>query len=141
MLKAVKNYNVEAATRKGKPNAFGYFTQISWYAFVRRIQKENKQQEIKLKYLAESGIEEFLIDADEDPAVSKAVQSFVDSLRKRIDDVKEKDRKIDEKIKRGQAIDELSQMSQDMGLYDLHEQKEADSELSAFFQHWDRLWS
>ena len=95
-LNAVGNYNIEAATRKGKPNAFGYFTQISWFAFIRRIKKEKKQQDVKLKYLAESGLEEFMIDADEDPQVAKVVQSFVDNLRRRIDDVKEKDAKVDQ---------------------------------------------
>mgnify|MGYP005663081991 FL=1 len=30
-LKAIGNYNLEAATRTGKPNAFAYFTQITWY--------------------------------------------------------------------------------------------------------------
>ena len=48
-LKAIENYDIEAATRSGKPNAFAYFTQISWYAFLRRIQKEKKQQDIKMK--------------------------------------------------------------------------------------------
>ena len=43
-LKAIGNYNLEAATRTGKPNAFAYFTQITWYAFLRRITKEKKQQ-------------------------------------------------------------------------------------------------
>ena len=59
-LKAIENYNLEAATRSGKPNAFSYFTQISWYAFLRRIAKEKKQQDIKAKYIAQSGIEEFI---------------------------------------------------------------------------------
>ena len=59
-LKAILNYNIESATRTGKPNAFAYFTQISWYAFLRRIEKEKKQQDIKLRYIAQSGIEEFL---------------------------------------------------------------------------------
>jgi methyl-accepting chemotaxis protein len=95
-LRAVQNYDIDAATRKGKPNAFGYFTQISWYAFLRRIQKEKKQQDVKLKFLAESGLEEFMVDPNEDPQVAKAVQSFVDNLRRRIDDVKEKDEKIKE---------------------------------------------
>ena len=93
-LKALANYNVEAATRGGKPNAFGYFTQISWYAFLRRIQKEKRQQDLKLKYIAESGLDEFMVDPDEDPAVAKAVQGFVDNLRRRIDDVKTKDDKF-----------------------------------------------
>ena len=50
-LRAVHNYNLEVATRTGKPNAFAYFTQISWFAFLRRIAKEKKQQDVKLKYL------------------------------------------------------------------------------------------
>ena len=58
-LKAISNYNLEAATRTGKPNAFAYFTQITWFAFLRRITKEKKQQDIKLKYLTKSGIERF----------------------------------------------------------------------------------
>ena len=36
-LRAIENYNIEAATRTGLPNAFAYFTQISWYAFLRRF--------------------------------------------------------------------------------------------------------
>ena len=94
-LKALANFDGTAATRKGNPNAFGYFTQISWFAFLRRIAKEKKQQDVKLKYIAESGIDEFMVDADEDPEVAKAVQSFVDNLRRRIDEVKEKDQKFD----------------------------------------------
>ena len=93
-LRACKNYNIEAATRKGKPNAFGYFTQIAWYAFLRRIKKEQRQQDVKLNYLAESGLEEFMVDPNEDPQVAKAVQSFVDNLRRRIDDLKDNDTKI-----------------------------------------------
>ena len=58
-LKAISNYNIEAATRTGKPNAFAYFTQIIWFAFLRRIAKEKKQQDVKLKYLTQSGLEEF----------------------------------------------------------------------------------
>ena len=59
-LKAIENYNLETATRTGKPNAFAYFTQITWYAFLRRIAKEKKQQDIKLKYLTSSGLETFI---------------------------------------------------------------------------------
>lgn len=95
-LRAIRNYDVEAATRTGSPNAFAYFTQISWYAFLRRIAKEKKQQDLKLKYLAETGYEEFLIDAKEDAEASQIIQSFVDSLRQRIDDIKDKDRSFEE---------------------------------------------
>jgi len=33
-IKAIMNYDVEKATRTGLPNAFAYFTQIVWYAFL-----------------------------------------------------------------------------------------------------------
>lgn len=94
-LKAITNYDVEAATRSGNPNAFAYFTQISWYAFLRRIAKEKKQQEVKDKYLTESGIEAFITDGDlaEHSAV---VTHFVDELRGRIDKVKERDTALKE---------------------------------------------
>jgi translation initiation factor 2B subunit (eIF-2B alpha/beta/delta family) len=89
-LKAIENYNIEAATRTGNPNAFAYFTQISWYAFLRRIAKEKKQQDVKIKYMASSGIEEYIITNGEDGSAI-AVQAFVDTLKDRIDKVKEKD--------------------------------------------------
>ena len=90
-LKAIENYNVEAATRTGLPNAFAYFTQISWYAFLRRIAKEKKQQEIKIKYLSQSGIEEYIMGDMDDVAASSVMNSFIDQLKDRIDKVKEKD--------------------------------------------------
>ena len=90
-LKAIENYNLEAATRTGKPNAFAYFTQISWFAFLRRIEKEKKQQDIKIRYMEQSGIETFL-DQELGDAQSRAVASaFVDQLRMRIDEIKDKD--------------------------------------------------
>lgn len=99
-LKAIENYNIETATRTGKPNAFAYFTQISWYAFLRRIQKEKKQQDIKLKYLSESGLEEIIYDElDHDEAV-RQTQAFVDELRSRIDFVKSNDKVVDEYVKK-----------------------------------------
>ena len=93
-LKALANFDPTAGTRGGTPNAFGYFTQIAWFAFLRRINKEKKQHELKLRFIAESGLDEFMIDPDEDPEVAKVVQNFVDNLRRRIDEVKEKDEKF-----------------------------------------------
>lgn len=95
-LKAIENYNLETATRTGKPNAFAYFTQISWYAFLRRIEKEKKQQDIKLKYLFESGLE-FLVEEEGDNSYAhQRTQAFVDELRLRIDLVKDNDSKVSE---------------------------------------------
>ena len=93
-LKAIENYNIEAATRTGNPNAFAYFTQISWYAFLRRIAKEKKQQDVKIKYLSQSGLEQYTTSDHDDVQATRVVQAFVDTLKDRIDKVKEKDTDI-----------------------------------------------
>ena len=95
-LKALANFDGSATTRGGNPNAFGYFTQIAWFAFLRRIAKEKKQQDVKMKFIAESNLDEFMADAAEDPEVARVVQSFIDDLRRRIEDVKDKDDKVKE---------------------------------------------
>lgn len=89
-LKAIKNYDIKTATRTGTPNAFAYFTQISWYAFLRRIEKEKKQQDIKLKYIANVGIDELVDNQDGDTPNDEAM-AFVDNLRSRIDGVRAND--------------------------------------------------
>lgn len=93
-LKAIENYNIDKATRTGKPNAFAYFTQIAWYAFLRRIEKEKKQQDIKMKYLSESGLELVVAEEIDNNQASRQTQAFVDELRERIDFVKDKDKDI-----------------------------------------------
>ena len=49
----IHNFNPEKSQ-----NPFAYFTQIIHYAFLRRIQKEKKQLEIKNKILESSGFDE-----------------------------------------------------------------------------------
>jgi len=95
-LKAIENYNLEAATRTGKPNAFAYFTQITWYAFLRRIAKEKKQQDIKLKYLTKSGIENFMVNEHGDDMTQQVAGAFIDTLRDRIEKVRHVDAEIKE---------------------------------------------
>lgn len=92
-LKAIENYNIDFATRTGNPNAFAYFTQISWFAFLRRIEKEKKQQDIKMKYISEADVSEFLEENDNGDS------PFVDQLRIRIDTVKEADAQFKEYAK------------------------------------------
>ena len=109
-LKAVENYDIEAATRTGKPNAFAYFTQITWYAFLRRIAKEKKQQEIKLKYLTSSGIENFIDNEFGDDTSQQVVGAYVDTLRDRINKVRSTDEEVkkfakEEKKKRTKLAD------------------------------------
>lgn len=57
-IQCVTNFNPEKST-----NPFAYFTQVIYYAFLRRIQKEKKQLEIKSKIIERSGFDEvFSID-------------------------------------------------------------------------------
>ena len=51
-LQYMRNFNPEKSS-----NPFAYFTQIIYYAFIRRIQKEKKQQDVKAKLIATSGTE------------------------------------------------------------------------------------
>ena len=45
-------------------NPFAYFTQIIHYAFLRRIQKEKKQLDIKTKIIERTGFEEVMVVDD-----------------------------------------------------------------------------
>lgn len=94
-LRAIGNYNIEAATRTGKPNAFSYFTQICYFAFIRRITKEKKQQDIKFKFIEKMGIEDFVAMGMDDAGAEQTL-AYVDTLRQRISVVRAKDQKIKE---------------------------------------------
>ena len=62
------NFNIEKSS-----NAFAYVTQICYYAFLRRIQKEKKQVFIKQKSIMESDVslDSFqTIDGQYDPALT-----------------------------------------------------------------------
>ena len=113
-LKAIENYNLEAATRTGKPNAFAYFTQISWYAFLRRIAKEKKQQDIKFKYLTNSGVEAFMDVGDADEFNQIVASNFVDQLKDRIDKVKEVDTAVKEIAKEEKRKKRTVQVDSDL---------------------------
>lgn len=92
-LKAITNYNIDAATRTGNPNAFAYFTQICYYAFLRRIAKEKKQQDIKFKWIEKASVDEFIAAGYEGDTSG---HYFVDQLRSRIDKVKDTDNQLKE---------------------------------------------
>jgi len=51
----IHNFNPEKSQ-----NPFAYFTQIIHYAFLRRIQKEKKQLEIKTKIIERTGFDEVM---------------------------------------------------------------------------------
>jgi len=98
-LRAVGNYNIDTATRTGKPNAFSYFTQICYFAFIRRITKEKRQQDIKFRFIEKMGIEDF-VQAGMDNETAQETMAYVDTLRQRISTVRVKDQAIKEFAKK-----------------------------------------
>ncbi|MFZ9740306.1 MAG: sigma factor [Candidatus Nanopelagicaceae bacterium] len=56
-IQYIHNFNPEKST-----NPFAYFTQIIHYAFLRRIQREKRQLEIKNKILERTGYDEVFHD-------------------------------------------------------------------------------
>ncbi len=60
-------------------NPFAYFTQIIYYAFIRRIQKEKKQYQIKQKMIANFGVEQMMDQLEGDDTVYQS--QMLDFLR------------------------------------------------------------
>ena len=75
-LQYIDKFNPEKSN-----NPFAYFTQIIYYAFIRRIQKEKKQQSIKEKLLKESNIESRIVLQQHDDD-AKYQQQFADMIDK-----------------------------------------------------------
>ncbi len=71
----IHNFNPEKSS-----NPFAYFTQIIHYAFLRRIQKEKKQMEIRTKIIERSGYDE-LFTVDDDYGNSSEYNSIKDSIQ------------------------------------------------------------
>jgi hypothetical protein len=59
-------------------NPFAYFTQIIWFAFLRRISKEKKQLDIKQKILERSGFDEVMHTDDYGSDMVGMNQSYAD---------------------------------------------------------------
>jgi len=60
-LQYLDNFNPKTSN-----NPFAYFTQIIYYAFVRRIQKEKKQTTIKHRIITESNYDDMTLQPGED---------------------------------------------------------------------------
>ena len=73
----IDNFNPE----KSK-NPFAYFTQITYYAFLRRIQKEKKQLDTKYKYIQNLDMQS-IIDGEEGQGGSA---EFIEYMKKQIDE-------------------------------------------------------
>ena len=63
-------------------NAFAYFTQIAFWAFVRRIQKEKKQQLSKYAIIANLDLDSLLTQQHDE---GEYVNQYIDYMKKQID--------------------------------------------------------
>ena len=71
----IKNFNPEKSS-----NPFAYFTQIIHYAFLRRIQKEKRQMDIRSKIIERSGFEE-VMTGDGDLSNSSDYNSIKENIQ------------------------------------------------------------
>ena len=76
-LQYMNNFNSEKSS-----NPFAYFTQIIYYAFIRRIQKEKKQQDVKAKLISNTGVELMMDSLVGDDAQYK--NQMLDFLQKNV---------------------------------------------------------
>ena len=60
-LQYLNNFNPDTSN-----NPFAYFTQIIYYAFIRRIQKEKKQTTIKQRMISEANYDDLALQPGED---------------------------------------------------------------------------
>ena len=74
-LQYLNNFNPKKSN-----NPFAYFTQIIYYAFVRRIQKEKKQINIKYKLLEDANFDDVAVNPGDESAAYK--NQFVEFLRR-----------------------------------------------------------
>lgn len=75
-LNYAHNFNPE----KSK-NPFAYFTQIIYFSFIRRINKENKNIHLKYKLISDNGILE-RIGSYDNPEDMQHIESYVSYLKK-----------------------------------------------------------
>ena len=91
-LQYVKNFNPE----KSK-NPFAYFTQIIYYAFLRRIAKEKKQTHVKNKMIEKNEFTSYTVMDGDDTGYS--VQGFDPNIMLPAEDVYKPKKKIVKKTK------------------------------------------
>jgi len=71
-LMYLHNFNPETSN-----NPFAYFTQIIYYAFIRRIQKEKKQTTIKQRMIAEANYDDMTLQPGEDREFKNQFSEFL----------------------------------------------------------------
>lgn len=75
-------------------NPFAYYTQIIFYAFVRRIQKEKKQQAAKYRMLEEIDIDQLVSHAEDD---TELVTHIMEMARRQADSIEPERKSVSSK--------------------------------------------
>ena len=92
-LQYLKNFNPKKSN-----NPFAYFTQIIYYAFIRRIQKEKKQTNIKYRMIEQGNIDEFSVLPGDTNSDYK--NQFLEFLRKNKPSTEEQPKVNEIKVKK-----------------------------------------
>lgn len=91
----IDNFNPEKSS-----NPFAYFTQIIYYAFIRRIQKEKKQTYVKYKSLENQELIDEIMQGPNGTPVKNNFMEFIQSnMDDFLSDFEETQRKKKEKAK------------------------------------------
>jgi Skp family chaperone for outer membrane proteins len=91
-LTAVEKFDPSRST-----NPFAYYTQIIYFAFVRRIQKEKKQQATKYKLLGNIDFEQLLEHSSDNEEYTNHI---IELMRKQIDTIEPERKEIKTKKKK-----------------------------------------
>lgn len=100
-LTAVEKFDPERST-----NPFAYYTQIIFFAFVRRIQKEKKQQATKYKLLENIDIDQIVSQSEDNEEI---VTQIMELVRKQSDTVDPDRKEIKSKKKKQKEVVDLEE--------------------------------
>ena len=81
-------------------NPFAYFTQIIYYAFVRRIQKEKKQVTIKHKLIMDSNYDDVALQPGEDREFKNQFKEFLQKNIRMEEPTKSEKKKKKKRVKK-----------------------------------------
>ena len=84
-LQYLANFNPKKSN-----NTFAYFTQIIYYAFIRRIQKEKKQTTIKHKLIQDANYDDMTLQPGDDREFKNQFTEFLQKNLPMEDETKEK---------------------------------------------------
>jgi len=102
-LAAVDNFNPDKYD-----NPFGYFSRISWFAFIRRIDREKRQNYLKFKNYRKCMAEEELINIGmgyyqpptlTDEVTDQVITDYEENLKNRKEEKKRRERGIEKFVK------------------------------------------